>query len=315
MSPFVFYGGYTVKKKIKNVVLTALILILTAVLGTGCSKKEAKSAAAETTSDSGVSKKLQQLRKTGVLKVGSSGDFYAYTDQKTKEFSGLDAEIIKEVAKRLGIKKVEMELIPFSELILNLNSGNVDIICDGMYVRKARAKKVCFGDIWYTQGGGLLVPEDSPINSQKDFNPAKTTVGFTNGTAWQSVVEGWAKDGLIKQAVATGDQTESIVALQYGKIDAFLTDSPLIESLNFSAPDTLKGLKLCSSFEDNNKTLGHIAPAVQLKDAAFMKEVNDVVYQLREEGWLDTAFKKWGWDPALHNITNSDADRKWQPVD
>ncbi|MCK9170537.1 MAG: ABC transporter substrate-binding protein [Treponema sp.] len=292
------------------VVLSVLAVCAAVVLTVSCSKKtEVKPAAAETSSD-GASPFLQQLRKTGVLKVGSSGDSpFAYIDQKTGSFDGVDAEIIKEAAKRLGIQKVEMSLIPFSELILNLNNGNIDIIADCMYTRADRGEKVYFGDIWYTQGGGLLASEKSPVNGQSTFDPKTTRVGYTEGTAWQYVVQGWQKDGLIKDAVATGDQSESIVALQYGKIDAFLTDSTVVESLFANSPDTLKGLKLCSDYKDVPETIGRIAPAVSFDHIAFMKELNNVVMTLRDEGFIDGVFKKYGLDPKLHTITNDPAQR------
>ncbi len=252
-----------------------------------------------------VSAKLQELREKGKLVVGSSGDVYAYIDEETGEFDGIDAVIIKEVAKRLGIAEVEMSLMPFSELILNLNSGNIDIIADGMYIKADRAKQIYYGDVWYTQGGSLVVNEDSPIQSMDDFDPATTTVGFTTGTAWQAIVEGWAEDGLIKAAVATGDQTESLIALQYKKIDAFLTDSTCVEDLFGNSPETVEGLRLCA-FEDDENTLGHIAPSVAFGDEDFMAEINEVVAQLRDEGFLEQAFKDCGLDPELHMITNDE---------
>jgi polar amino acid transport system substrate-binding protein len=301
-------GGIAMKKN--YVVLFVLSICAAAVFTMSCSKKaEAKPAAAESAPD-GASPFLQQLRKNGVLKVGSSGDSpFAYIDQKTGSFDGVDAEIIKEVAKRLGIAKVDMALIPFSELILNLNSGNIDIIADCMYTRADRGEKVYFGDIWYTQGGGLLASEKSPVNGQSTFDPKTTKVGYTEGTAWQYVVQGWQKDGLIKEAVGTGDQSESIVALQYGKIDAFLTDSTVIESLFANSPDTLKGLKLCTEYKDVPETIGRIAPSVSFDHIAFMKEINNVMITLRDEGFIDEVFKKYGLDPKLHTITNDPAQR------
>jgi len=295
----------------KKQMVIAILCVALAVIVTGCSKKDdsTKSTDGASMQDTGISKKLQEVQKAGVLKVGSSGDVYAYIDQATGEFTGIDAEIIKEVAKRLGIEKVEMELMPFSELILNLTSGNIDIICDGMYTREERAKKIYYGDIWYTQGGSLVVQEDSPINSIEDFDPKSTIVGYTSGTAWQSVVTGWEADKLIKQTIATGDQTDSLIALQYGKIDAFLTDSTAIESLQNNSPETLKGLRLCTEYKDSEETLGHIAPSVTFDNIDFMKEINKVVYQLREEGFIEEAMEKCGLIPSLHMITNSEEDR------
>lgn len=255
-----------------------------------------------------VSAATQKIIDKGVLTVGSSGDLYAYIDQNTGEFVGPDADIIIEAAKRLGIPKVEMSLIPFSELILNLNSDNIDIICDGMYVREDRAEQIHYGDIWYTQGGALLAPENSSINGKDDLDPASTVVGYTPGTVWQTAVERWASEGKIKEARATGDQTESIVALQNGKIDAFLTDSPVVENLMKFQPDTLKGLKLCSNYTDDPTEVGRIAPSVKFGNEDFMADVNRVVAEMRDEGVLDKIYEKYGLDPKLHAITNDEKD-------
>ena len=158
------------KLNLKKVAAMSLALTLSSMLLFGCSSEkedttteaktdEATTEAAATESEydnsycaDGVpSAKLTELRESGTLKVGSSGDApFAYIDQDTGEFSGVDAEIIKEAAKRLGIENVEMELIPFSELILNLNSSNIDIIADCMYIRADRAEQVYLGEIWYT---------------------------------------------------------------------------------------------------------------------------------------------------------------------
>lgn len=245
---------------------------------------------------------LTKLRESGTLLVGSSGDSYAYIDQNTGEFEGIDAVIIKEVAKRLGIANVEMKLINFSELIVNLNEGNIDMITDGMYTREDRAEQIYFGDIWYTQGGVLVVPEDSKIDGQDTFDPDSTVVGYTEGTAWQTRVEQWQKDGLIKEARGTGDQSSSLTALQYGKIDAFLTDSTVMEDMIVRTPEAFDGLRFAANYTDTEAELGHIAPSVSFENIAFMKEVNNVIAELREEGFIDEAFKACGLDPALHAV-------------
>ncbi|MEE3420844.1 MAG: ABC transporter substrate-binding protein [Lachnospiraceae bacterium] len=248
------------------------------------------------------SEALQKIRDKGVLVVGSSGDSYAYIDNKTGEFSGIDAKIIMEVAKRLGIPKVEMKLIKFSELIINLNENNIDMITDGMYQREDRGKQVYFGDIWYTQGGALVVPEDSKIDGQDTFDPSSTVVGYTPGTAWQTRVEQWASDGLIKEARATGDQSSSLTALQYGKIDAFLTDSTIVEDMMARTPEAFKGLKLAENYKDTDAEVGYIAPSVSFDNIAFMKEVNNAIEAMRSEGFIDQAMKDCNLNPELHQV-------------
>ncbi|MDD3229940.1 MAG: ABC transporter substrate-binding protein [Oscillospiraceae bacterium] len=302
----------------KNIMAGILSVLIPSMLFMGCGSNSAGSSTTATSTVASTSKydnsycvngqpstTLQQLRKKGTLVVGSSGDApFAYIDQKTGEFSGVDADIIKEVAKRLGIAKVEMKLMPFSQLILSENSHDIDIICDCMYIRKDRAQKVYFGDIWYTQGGGLLVPQNSKINGVNDFNPSSTVVGYTPGTVWQTVVEKWKSEGKIKEARATGHQTDSIVALQYGKIDAYITDSTVVENLFSNSPDTVKGLRIAKNYKDDASTLGRIAPSVSFDKIGFMKEVNKVVVKLRDEGFLKKVFEKYKLNPKLHMITN-----------
>ena len=278
--------------------------------------KVTENTTSEVTTDSSseeVSDKLREIREKGTLVVGSSGDIFAYIDEETGEFDGIDSVIIKEAAKRLGIEKVEMKLIPFSELILNLNSGNIDMIADGMYIKAERAKQICYGEVWYTQGGALVVADDSGINGDEDFDPATTTVGYTTGTIWQGVVEGWAEEGKIKEAVATGDQTESMIAIQYGKVDAFLTDSTVVEDVFAKSPETVEGLKICENFQDTDDTIGHIAPSVAKGNEDFMAEINKVIVEMRDDGFLEQAFKDCGLDPNLHMITNE--ERIYEPTE
>ena len=296
------------KKLLKRIGFVLLITMFVGLMGCG----GAKNSSTSSSSDSGTSKKLQEIKDKGTLVVGSSGDApFAYIDQQTGEFKGVDAEIIKEVAKRLGIEKVEMKLIPFSELIVNLNSDNIDVIADCMYIKKERAKQIYYGDVWYTQGGGLIVPQDSKVNSVEDFDPSKAVVGYTPGTIWQGIVEGWAEKGLISKAISSGDQTESIVALQYGKMDAFLTDSTVAEDLFSNSPKTFEGLRLAENYKDDEASIGHIAPAVAFGNEDFMKEINDVVKELRDEGFIEKVFKDYGLDPKLHMITND--ERVYEP--
>ena len=298
--------------------LTALTLIMTmAVTGCGSGAQSgtegtttgsAEGTTAATEASGEVSEATQKIIDKGVLTVGSSGDSYAFIDQSTGEFTGPDADIIKEAASRLGIPKVEMSLIPFSELIINLNSGNIDMITDGMYATQERAAQIYYGDIWYTQGGGLLVQEGSAINGQSDFDPSSTVVGYTPGTIWQNVVSDWADKGLIKEARSTGDQSESIVALQNGKIDAFLTDSTVLEYMFKFTPDALKGLKLCDGYTDEEDCIGRIAPSVAFGNEEMMADFNRVIAEMRDEGKLDEIFEKYGMAPENHSITNDEKD-------
>lgn len=281
------------KKIVKAIAAAAAIL--TAASFMGCEKKKTPAQNAE----AGVSKKLAKLRAKGKLVFGSSGDEYSYINQQTGKPEGIDSDIVAEACRRLGIPEVEMSLIPFSELILNCNNGTIDLIADGMYNSNPdRAKKVYFCDSIYWQGGALVVPKDSPYNSQYDMAGKK--VGYTPGTLWQGGVESWVKKGVVGEAIATGHQTDSLVALQFGKIDGFLTDSTVIEGIMVHSPDKMEGLRLASEYVDDEIPKGHISCAVNHEDADFAKELNKVFAEMRKDGTIEKIIIKYGFDPKLH---------------
>ena len=284
-------------KKIVKVLSVGLIL-LTALSLSGCKGKKS-STATTGTAEAGVSKKLAALRKKGTLVFGSSGDEYSYINSATGKPEGIDSDIVIEACRRLGIPNVEMALIPFSELILNLNNGAIDLIADGMYNSNPdRAKKVYFCDSIYWQGGALLIQKDKPYKSQYDMKGLK--IGYTPGTLWQSGVEAWVKKGIVGEAVATGHQTDSLVALQFGKIDGFLTDSTLVEGVMINNPSQMDGLKLAEGYIDDEIPKGHIACAVNHEDVEFGHELNKVFNEMRDDGTIEKILVKYGFDPKLH---------------
>lgn len=298
------------RKKISLLLVLVLLLAMGLLVGCGGAAAEDSSSdaesseAAETSTESTA---LQAIKEKGVLVVGSSNDApFAYIDAVSNEFKGVDAEVIVEVAKRLGIEKVEMKNIPFSELITNLNMGNIDIISDCMYVRPQRQELAYFGDHWYKQGEALVVAADSTIKSKASFT-GEEVIGFTEGTVFQGLVEGWEEEGLIKEALSVGDQPQLLLAVQTGKIDGCITDSTVIEYYMQLGDEQVAGLKLAEEYEPEPENIGFISPAVTFENKTFVHEINDVMDELRAEGFVDEVMTHYGLDPELHKVTTEES--------
>lgn len=151
------------KKLGKKLLVVTMVIMSCIGFMTGCG-----SGSSSTTSTSAGNDKskdtLAAAKEKGVLTVASSNDApFAFMDAKTNEFTGIDAEIITEVAKRLGINKVEMKQIPFENLLVELNNNTVDMVTDGMYVKDERKKLALFTNIWYKEGEAIVIPKDSKI--------------------------------------------------------------------------------------------------------------------------------------------------------
>jgi polar amino acid transport system substrate-binding protein len=82
---------------------------------------------------SGQSSLLQDIKKKGYITIGSSNDApFSYTDVSTGKLAGVDVEILRAVCSKLGIADVQLKVIDFSNLLVELNNNSVDMVVDGM---------------------------------------------------------------------------------------------------------------------------------------------------------------------------------------
>nr|WP_242862089.1 ABC transporter substrate-binding protein [Clostridium intestinale] len=213
---------------------------------------------------------LATIKEKGVLTVASSNDApFAFIDAKTNEFSGIDAEIIKEIAKRLGINKVEMKQIPFENLLVELNNNSVDMVTDGMYVKEERKKLALFTNIWYKEGEAIVIPKDSKVSSKADLK--NLVLGGQKGTAFLETAQKWQQAGQVKEVKVFGSQSELMLAVNTGKIDACITDG-MVAGYTLSQDSSLS-LKILSPYEP--EASGMVAAAVRKDDTSLADAVNE----------------------------------------
>ncbi|NGQ97079.1 amino acid ABC transporter substrate-binding protein [Brevibacillus sp. SYP-B805] len=275
------------KKWLKYVAVASFSLALLAGCG-GQSAPVNQSAGSGATSSTSKGT-LQTIKERGVLVVGSSNDTpFAFIDKDTKEFTGIDAEIIKEIAKRLGIPKVEMKEIKFENLLIELNNKNIDMVTDGMYIKPEREKIATFTIPWYREGEGLVVRKDSDIKGIEDLKDK--VVGGQKGMAFLEYAQQLQKEGKIKEVKIFGSQAELLLATNTQKIDACITDSAT--AAYSIAHDPTLALKLVSPYTPHFE--GTIAAAVRKEDKDLLEAVNQELKKLKEEGFVLEVLKKYG---------------------
>ncbi|MEG6584825.1 substrate-binding periplasmic protein [Dendrosporobacter sp. 1207_IL3150] len=273
---------------LKKFTLVALLMFAVSMILTGCGS----STPTEKTvvkKDPNASLKLNELREKGVLIVGSSNDApFAYIDAKTNEFSGVDAVIIKEIAKRLGINKVEMKQIPFENLLIELNKGSIDMVTDAMYIKTERLEKALFTDVWYKEGEAVVVKKDSSIQTKGDLKDK--VVGGQKGTAFLEVAQKWVTEGKAKDIKIFGSQSELMMAVNTGKVDACVTDG-IVAGYTLKQDSSLN-LRIVSPYEA--EAAGKIGAALRFEDKEFNAEVNKVLNDMKKDGTLMNILQQFG---------------------
>ncbi len=266
------------------------LLVASALTLAACSV----TAAAPTGSDSGAtasgeSALLTTIKSRGKIVVGSSNDApFAYIDNKTKEVKGIDIEILKEIDKRLGIPDIELKVIDFSNLLIELNNGNIDMVTDAMYVKPERLEVAAFSDKWYREGEAVVIPKDSTIASKADLKGKN--VGAQPGTAFYETAEAWKKAGAIADVTSYDNQANLMTAVNLGKVDAVVTDG-IVAGYTLSQDSSLN-LKLLSPYTP--EAAGEIGSAVRFADEDFLTEVNKTLADMKTDGTLLKILESYG---------------------
>lgn len=132
--------------------------------------KTADDAAANTKTDGDADRSASEIKtvKEGVLTMATNATFPPYEYYEGNEIIGIDAEIAKAVANKLGLE-LKIEDMEFNSIIIAVTQGKADIGLAGMTVTDERKEAVDFSDSYATGIQAVIVPEDSSIQGIADL--------------------------------------------------------------------------------------------------------------------------------------------------
>ena len=231
--------------------------------------------------------KLQQIKDSGVLKVGTSAEYSPYEFHKVVDgedkIVGFDDFIVQEIAKDMGVK-VEYTDMDFDGLLGALQADKVDIVLAGMTPNEERKKSVDFSEIYYTNSNVCIVAKGKEDSIKSSDDLKKLKVGVQKGTTQADYVTG---DLGITNATQLKKIPDLMLELQNGKIDVIVTGKAVAQI----------NVKNYKNVAIGNATVGDevaetAAAAIKKSDdkvdnTAFLKSVNDTIATLEKEGKID----------------------------
>ena len=231
--------------------------------------------------------KLQQIKDSGVLKVGTSAEYSPYEFHKVVDgedkIVGFDDFIVQEIAKDMGVK-VEYTDMDFDGLLGALQADKVDIVLAGMTPNEERKKSVDFSEIYYTNSNVCIVAKGKEDSIKTSDDLKKLKVGVQKGTTQADYVTG---DLGITNATQLKKIPDLMLELQNGKIDVIVTGKAVAQI----------NVKNYKNVAIGNTTVGDevaetAAAAIKKSDdkvdnTAFLKSVNDTIATLEKEGKID----------------------------
>lgn len=218
------------------------------------------------------------------LRVGVSATSPPMIYKEGKKIVGVEADFAQELGTALG-RPVKFVTLDWDELMPALENDKIDIIMSSMSITRPRQYRVAFSQPYLTVGQMALVRRTDlnkyafgfPLQPEGVFGLKKST------TADFLVQQEWPKNK--RKYYDTGE--DAAKALAKGRIDLFISDSPMI--LWLEGVNTEAGLVSVPVFLSEE----HLAWAVRKSDAALLKSVNDALDKMQKSGRAKEIVLRW----------------------
>ena len=217
------------------------------------------------------------VAEDGKLYMATEGTFPPYEYYENGELVGIDVEIAKALADKLGVE-LEIEVMDFGAIISAVSTGKSDFGMAGMTVTEERMQSVNF-TVSYAQGiQSVIVLEDSPITSVDDL----FAEGATYTVATQEATTGYiyATDDLGEDRVLSFKAaTETINALLTGKVDCVIIDDQVARKF----VEANEGLVIL----DTSYAVEDYAICIALENTELLDEMNVALQELIDDGVVE----------------------------
>ncbi|MEV0948158.1 amino acid ABC transporter substrate-binding protein [Rhodococcus sp. NPDC049939] len=245
----------------------AAIAVMTALSLVACSN-----------SDSGPA--IDQVRASGVLRVGTEGTYTPFSYQGADgQLTGYDVDVARAVGDKLGVS-VEFTQSPWDSLFAGLEAGRYDLVANQVTVNPERAERYDLSTP-YTVSEGVIVTraDDTSISSIADLD-GKTTA--------QSATSNWAQ--VARNAGANVESVEgfvqAITLLKDGRVDATVNDNLAVGEYEKQTGDT--GVRVVADTGDTSEQAFAAS-----KGSGLIPDVDQALEELRADGTLAQISEKY----------------------
>jgi polar amino acid transport system substrate-binding protein len=216
------------------------------------------------------------------VKVATNAEFapFEFVDEKTKEISGFDIDLINAIAKQAGIQ-IEIVNTGFDAMLAGISQCQYDAAIAAISITDERKQSILFSEPYTIAGQAVVVTSNNDtIKGPEDLKGKK--IGAQIGTT------GAEEAGKIENAtLKTYDNYEfALLDLTNGQIDAVVVDNPAADA--YVARNAGKLKKLSNVFTSESYGVG-----VCKNKPDLQKKVNDALAALQKDGTVKKLEEKW----------------------
>ena len=204
------------------------------------------------------------------VKMITEATFPPYEFLRGQEIVGIDVEICRAVAEKLG-RPFQAETVNFDSVIPAVISGKADLAAAGITITEDRKKNVDFSIPYVKTGIVVIYKKSNPFKSVDQLNGKR--IGVQSGTTSDS----FATEKFGREPERSDSPAAAVAGLKSGRVDFVIADIDPAKNCVKGEPDLA-----ISDFI----TTEEYAVAIRKGQPELLKAINETITELKANGKL-----------------------------
>ena len=211
-------------------------------------------------------------KESDTVKMITEPTFPPYEFLRGQEVVGIDVEICRAVADKLG-KKFKAESVDFDSVIPAVISGKADLAAAGITITEDRKKNVDFSVPYVKTGIVVVYKKSNPFTGKDQLKGRK--IGVQGGTTSEAFVINELK----QEPDRSKSPAEAVAALRAGRVDFVIADiDPAKNCIKDEADYAISDFITSEEY----------AIAIRKGQPELLKAINETIAEIKADGRLAT---------------------------
>jgi len=221
----------------------------------------------------------KRVRESGVVRFGMDAGFMPFDGLTASgEFTGLDADLARELAQRLGLRAEFMQ-VGADRLYDTLQAGQYDAIISALVPDAVRTQDFIYTSPYFDAGLVLVVPTHSNLNDLRG-----RTLAVEVGSDGDDRARWLARRTVGLRVLERDAPDEAMEAVESGQADAALADTAAARQYVAAHPALRLGPR---------QTSNPFVIAVRANAPELLRALDGALAQVKADGTLERITSRW----------------------
>ncbi|MFP3153881.1 transporter substrate-binding domain-containing protein [Lachnospiraceae bacterium ZAX-1] len=229
--------------------------------------------------------KLDEIKKAGKIVMYTNAEFPPYEFVQDDEIVGVDIEIGKAIAEKIGVE-LEIMNADFDGIVASIATGKGDVGISGITINEERKGQVDFSVPYVDSVQYVILPEDSELKVVEDF--AELALGGQTGTTGSMLIEDEIADGVLAGTKAEFKSYKSAPTAMQDLITGRIAGVVIDELVAISIADANEGYKAIPLiYKSGSPVTEQFGVAIKKENEDLLKIIDEAISSMLSDGSVE----------------------------